>query len=266
MNVRSCSAGLPLTIRVWNSRHRHRQRPAHPALRDQPRGHPRGRREHRHHRDLVRELRLLRDRASPADQPGPADAYRRLHAVLGNTGSFKNGDRLRERHAGRRPWRAGELRACTRSPGAERRRQLRHAAADTNLQLGTLRRATRAPIRAAPTRTPGSTAPPASRDAGGTLVPAVTLAQRRDALQPRRPALKVYAIRGGNLTSCDWTSPTAPIAANYTVVVNDIVSLRAVYGMNLTPAVNASPGRRHRDVGTAPRSPTNVSFPAACMP
>src|SRR6185437_1961295 len=31
-------------------------------------------------------------------------------------------------------------------------------------------------------------------------------------------------------------------AANYNIIVNDIVSLRAVYGMNLTPNVSSLPG------------------------
>ena len=54
--------------------------------------------------------------------------------------------------------------------------------------------------------------------------------------------IHVYAIRGGTLTMCDWATSDCTVVANYTPVVDDIVSLRAVYGMNLTPSVNASMG------------------------
>jgi type IV pilus assembly protein PilW len=77
------------------------------------------------------------------------------------------------------------------------------------------------------------------RDAAGAVVPVVT---RGQLFNMGAPAVKVYAIRGGNLTYCDWTINDCTAAANYTVLVNDIVSLRAVYGMNLTPIVGASPG------------------------
>jgi len=55
-------------------------------------------------------------------------------------------------------------------------------------------------------------------------------------------AIHVYAIRGGTLTLCDWATSDCTAVANYTPVVDDIVSLRAVYGMNLTPSVNAAMG------------------------
>jgi type IV pilus assembly protein PilW len=51
--------------------------------------------------------------------------------------------------------------------------------------------------------------------------------------------VKVYAIRGGNLTVCEWIAQNCTVAANYEVVANDIVSMRAVYGQDfdgsLTP-------------------------------
>ncbi len=52
--------------------------------------------------------------------------------------------------------------------------------------------------------------------------------------------IKVFAIRGGNLTVCEWIANNCTNAANYEVVANDIVSMRAVYGEDfdgsLTPA------------------------------
>jgi type IV pilus assembly protein PilW len=80
------------------------------------------------------------------------------------------------------------------------------------------------------------------RDAGGTVVPVVKLSQGGQVYNLGASAIKIYAIRGGNLTTCDWTVSDCTAVANYTVAVNDIVSMRAVYGMNLTPAVNAQPG------------------------
>ena len=55
-------------------------------------------------------------------------------------------------------------------------------------------------------------------------------------------AIHVYAIRGGNLTMCDWIASDCTNAASYNIIVNDIVSLRGVYGMNLTPNVTSLPG------------------------
>ena len=55
-------------------------------------------------------------------------------------------------------------------------------------------------------------------------------------------AIHVYAVRGGTLTMCDWIASDCTSAANFTPVVDDIVSLRAVYGMNLNPAPSASAG------------------------
>lgn len=80
------------------------------------------------------------------------------------------------------------------------------------------------------------------RDASGAVVPVVTQAAGGQLFNLGVPSVKVYAIRGGNLTYCDWIVSDCTNAANYTVLVNDIVSLRAVYGMNLTPSVTAAPG------------------------
>jgi type IV pilus assembly protein PilW len=56
------------------------------------------------------------------------------------------------------------------------------------------------------------------------------------------PSIKVYAIRGGNLTYCDMVAIDCTVAANYSIAVNDVVSLRAVYGKDFTPAPSALPG------------------------
>jgi len=56
------------------------------------------------------------------------------------------------------------------------------------------------------------------------------------------PVVKVYMVRGGNLTTCDWSQKDCTIVGNYDIVVNDIVSLRAVYGMDLTAPIDKNPG------------------------
>ncbi len=50
------------------------------------------------------------------------------------------------------------------------------------------------------------------------------------------PQIKVYAIRSGNLTSCDMLNSDCTDAANYEVMVNDIVSMRALYGKDTAGA------------------------------
>jgi type IV pilus assembly protein PilW len=79
-----------------------------------------------------------------------------------------------------------------------------------------------------------------------------------------KPAFHVYAIRGGNLTMCDYVAADCTNVANYNIVVNDIVSLRAVYQMNLTPNVSSLPG----DGATAPSRAsitTNVFLPSRVL-
>jgi type IV pilus assembly protein PilW len=44
------------------------------------------------------------------------------------------------------------------------------------------------------------------------------------------PQIKAYAIMGGNLSSCDLLQQNCAVAANFTVVMNDVVSLRMLYG------------------------------------
>jgi type IV pilus assembly protein PilW len=91
------------------------------------------------------------------------------------------------------------------------------------------------------TTTPTFNSATGIKDSTGAVVPLVT-APTSLIFDLGKPSVKVYAIRGGNLTMCDWIATNCTVAANYNTIVNDIVSLRAVYGMNLTPAVNALPG------------------------
>jgi type IV pilus assembly protein PilW len=44
------------------------------------------------------------------------------------------------------------------------------------------------------------------------------------------PQVKAYAVRGGNLATCDLLSQDCNAAASWQVVASDIVSLRAIYG------------------------------------
>lgn len=44
------------------------------------------------------------------------------------------------------------------------------------------------------------------------------------------PRILAYAIRGGNLTVCDYLAADCSSAANYIAIANNIVSLRAEYG------------------------------------
>ena len=81
------------------------------------------------------------------------------------------------------------------------------------------------------------------RDSSGAVVPVVKMSSGGQLFNlGGLPSIKVYAIRGGNLTSCDMVASNCTVVANYTILVNDIVSMRAVYGMNLTPSVTALPG------------------------
>jgi len=77
------------------------------------------------------------------------------------------------------------------------------------------------------------------KDAGGATVPAIKLASGGQLFNLGNPSLKAYAIRNGNLTSCDMLASNCTNVANYVVVVNDIVSLRAVYGRDTLPALPA---------------------------
>src|SRR5207253_11471735 len=53
------------------------------------------------------------------------------------------------------------------------------------------------------------------RDSAGAVVPAVRLAQGGQIFNLGTSAIKVYAIRGGDLTYCDWTVSNCTLAASY---------------------------------------------------
>ena len=79
------------------------------------------------------------------------------------------------------------------------------------------------------------------KDSSGGVVPVVHQSAGGQIFNMGTPSIKVYAIRGGNLTSCDWVASDCTVAANYGILVNDVVSLRAVYQMALLPTVDAQP-------------------------
>lgn len=102
------------------------------------------------------------------------------------------------------------------------------------------------------------------KDSSGAVVPLVTYQGPGQVFGLGNAQIHVYAIRGGNLTMCDWVAADCTVAANYTTSVNDIVSLRAVYGMNLTPSVTSLPGDGVVTWGRAPLT-TNVFLPSRVM-
>ena len=81
--------------------------------------------------------------------------------------------------------------------------------------------------------------PPTRNRPGGLTDPGGVLFQRLALSNQARlfslggaPQVKLYAIRGGNLTMCEWLSTNCALVANYQVVADNIVSLRAVYGQD----------------------------------
>jgi len=79
-------------------------------------------------------------------------------------------------------------------------------------------------------------------DASGNVQPMVVAGTSGLVYNLGNATIHVYAIRGATLTMCDWVASDCTAVANYTPVVDDIVSLRAVYGMNLTPSLSATQG------------------------
>lgn len=82
---------------------------------------------------------------------------------------------------------------------------------------------------------PGGVTDPAT----GTKVPALSQASGGQLFDlGALPQVKIYAVRGGNLTVCDVMSQDCTLAANYAPMVSGIVSLRAVYGKDLDGVVS----------------------------
>jgi type IV pilus assembly protein PilW len=48
------------------------------------------------------------------------------------------------------------------------------------------------------------------------------------------PQMKVFAVRGGNLTVCEFFTQDCTVAANYTVVADNVVALRALIGQDIS--------------------------------
>jgi type IV pilus assembly protein PilW len=77
-------------------------------------------------------------------------------------------------------------------------------------------------------------------DAGGAVVARLNLPiGSRVFNMGGNPVAKLFAIRGGNLTMCEWFTQDCTLAANYTVIADNIVSLRAVYGEDTTVIADA---------------------------
>lgn len=76
-------------------------------------------------------------------------------------------------------------------------------------------------------------------DQNGVPVPAVGSPQGLLFNFGPTPAAKIYAIRNGNLTMCSAPTTDCTIAANYDVVVNDIVSMRAILGGDYAATLGA---------------------------
>jgi len=74
------------------------------------------------------------------------------------------------------------------------------------------------------------------KDANGQTVPALKAAQGGQLFNlGALPQVKVYAIRGGNLTTCDMLNTDCTVMTNWAIVVSNIVSMRALYGQDLAP-------------------------------
>jgi len=114
------------------------------------------------------------------------------------------------------------------------------------------------------TTTPTYNKATAITDSGGTAVPMLTYPNGK-VFNLGNAAIHVYAVRGGVLTLCDWVASDCRSAANYTPVVDDIVSLRAVYGMNLTPAASASVGDLKTITWNRNDLSTNVFLPSRVL-
>jgi len=78
--------------------------------------------------------------------------------------------------------------------------------------------------------TPKHNAAGAMTDSAGGTVPALNHITGGQLFDLGSFVIKVYAVRGGNLTYCEWLKKDCTVVANYDVAVNDIASLRAAYG------------------------------------
>jgi type IV pilus assembly protein PilW len=89
------------------------------------------------------------------------------------------------------------------------------------------------------------------KDADGNTVPALNSTSGGQLFDlGGLPQVKIYAIHGGNLTGCDMLNKDCTNLANYDVLVNDVVSLRAAYGEDFdgvdTPTTTLGDGKVDR--------------------
>jgi type IV pilus assembly protein PilW len=63
--------------------------------------------------------------------------------------------------------------------------------------------------------------------------------------------IKLFAVRGGNLTQCEWLSQDCTAVANWAVIADNIVSLRALYGTDTNADGTIDSWSRTTPVSTA---------------
>jgi len=98
-------------------------------------------------------------------------------------------------------------------------------------------------------------------DASGNAVPALSQASGGLLYDlGGAPIVKVFAVHGGNLQTCNVMTQNCATLANYTTLVNNIVSLRAVYGQDTTVPID---GRVDRWTRAALATTANVASTVA---
>ena len=147
--------------------------------------------------------------------------------VLSSKDGFRNGDLVVSVQPGTPA--SCVLHELTQTPGAAGSCGSPSAGSDLIHGVSTYQTADKSQAMCS-TVTPRFNASGGIKDSGGATVPVLNQNTGAQVFNLGVPSLKAYAIRGGNLTSCDILYNDCTNAANYTVVVNDIVSLRAVYG------------------------------------
>lgn len=63
----------------------------------------------------------------------------------------------------------------------------------------------------------------------------------------QRPTVRGYAVRGGNLTLCDFATIDCTIVGNWVPIAENVVSLRAQYGRDTTDVAPLPPARARMD-------------------
>jgi len=168
----------------------------------------------------------------PANQASQAGDY----TVAGNYDAYRAGDLV---VAYQPPAAVGLQPSCaladiTGVPGAAGNCNGASGSAGTNV-LGHGVSAYENSYQACNNATPIHNSPAGVRDASGVPVPALTQASGGQLFNlGGTPSVKIYAIRGGNLTMCDAIASDCTNVANYNVMVGGIVSLRAIYGQDTT--------------------------------